>query len=46
MRTREGNRVLQWVQRSIHRFYQPLLHRALAKPKLTVWGSLPRAWSS
>ena len=36
----EGNRVLQWVQRSIHRFYQPLLHRALAKPKLTVWGSL------
>ncbi|HEY0683433.1 MAG TPA: efflux RND transporter permease subunit [Steroidobacter sp.] len=36
----EGNRLLQWVQKSIHRFYQPLLHRALAKPKLTVWGSL------
>ncbi|HEY0941268.1 MAG TPA: efflux RND transporter permease subunit [Steroidobacter sp.] len=36
----EGNRLLQWVQRSIHRFYQPLLHRALIKPKLTVWGSL------
>ena len=26
--------------RRIHRFYQPLLHRALARPKLTVWGSL------
>jgi CzcA family heavy metal efflux pump len=36
----EGNRLLQWLQRSIHRFYQPLLHRALAKPRLTVWGSL------
>ena len=36
----EGNRLLQWVQKSIHRFYHPLLHRALAKPRLTVWGSL------
>jgi multidrug efflux pump subunit AcrB len=36
----EGNRLLQAVQRGIHRFYQPLLHRALAKPRLTVWGSL------
>jgi multidrug efflux pump subunit AcrB len=35
-----GNRLLQWLTSSIHRFYQPLLHRALAKPKLTVWGSL------
>jgi multidrug efflux pump subunit AcrB len=35
-----GNRLLQWVTNSIHRFYQPLLHRALARPKLTVWGSL------
>jgi multidrug efflux pump subunit AcrB len=35
-----GNRVLQWVTRSIHRFYQPLLHRALERPRLTVWGSL------
>src|SRR5688572_11612833 len=35
-----GNRVLQAIQRGIHRFYQPLLHRALAKPKLTVWGSI------
>jgi multidrug efflux pump subunit AcrB len=35
-----GNRLLQWVTNSIHRFYQPLLHRALARPRLTVWGSL------
>src|SRR5262249_43344466 len=35
-----GNRLLQWVTNGIHRFYQPLLHRALARPKLTVWGSL------
>ncbi|MGH8178716.1 MAG: efflux RND transporter permease subunit [Steroidobacter sp.] len=35
-----GNRLLQWVTKSIHRFYQPLLHRALARPRLTVWGSL------
>lgn len=35
-----GNRLLQWLTRSIHRFYQPLLHRALARPRLTVWGSL------
>jgi multidrug efflux pump subunit AcrB len=36
----EGNRLLQWVTHSIHRFYQPLLHRALERPRLTVWGSL------
>ena len=35
-----GNRLLQWITGAIHRFYQPLLHRALARPKLTVWGSL------
>lgn len=35
-----GNRMLQWVTGAIHRFYQPLLHRALARPRLTVWGSL------
>jgi multidrug efflux pump subunit AcrB len=35
-----GNRLLQWVNNGIHRFYKPLLHRALAKPKLTVIGSL------
>jgi multidrug efflux pump subunit AcrB len=36
----EGNRILQWVKNGIHRFYHPLLHRALARPKLTVFGSL------
>ncbi|HEX2494701.1 MAG TPA: efflux RND transporter permease subunit, partial [Steroidobacter sp.] len=35
-----GNRALAAVTTAIHRFYQPLLHRALAKPRLTVWGSL------
>jgi len=35
-----GNRLLQWVTNGIHRFYKPLLHRALAKPKLAVFGSL------
>jgi multidrug efflux pump subunit AcrB len=35
-----GNRAMQWVTRGIHRFYQPLLHRALARPKLTVYGAL------
>ena len=35
-----GNRLLQWVTTAIHRFYQPLLHRALARPRLVVWGSL------
>jgi len=36
----EGNGLLQAVNAAIHRFYKPLLHRALAKPKLTVFGSL------
>jgi multidrug efflux pump subunit AcrB len=35
-----GNRALTWVTTNIHRFYQPLLHRALARPRLTVWGSI------
>jgi multidrug efflux pump subunit AcrB len=35
-----GNRLLQWITGGIHRFYQPLLHRALARPRLTVIGSL------
>lgn len=36
----EGNRVLQTLTKGIHRFYQPLLRRALAHPHWTVWGSL------
>jgi multidrug efflux pump subunit AcrB len=31
-----GNRLLQWVMGGIHRFYSPLLHKALEKPKRTV----------
>jgi multidrug efflux pump subunit AcrB len=37
---RTANRMLQWITGAIHRFYQPILHRALARPKLTVWVSL------
>ncbi len=36
----EGNRVLQAVMAGIHRFYRPLLHFALARPKTTVAASL------
>lgn len=32
----EGNRVLQWVQRGIHRFYAPLVGRALRNPRTTL----------
>jgi multidrug efflux pump subunit AcrB len=32
----EGNRVLQWVQRGIHRFYAPLVGRALRKPRTAL----------
>jgi multidrug efflux pump subunit AcrB len=31
-----GNRVLQWVMGGIQRFYRPLLHKALVRPKRTV----------
>jgi len=31
-----GNRVLQWVMSGIHRFYKPLLHKALVRPARTV----------
>ncbi|MCP5476104.1 MAG: efflux RND transporter permease subunit [Rhodanobacteraceae bacterium] len=36
----EGNRILQAVMSGIHRFYRPLLHVALARPKTTVLASL------
>ncbi len=29
----EGNRALRWVQSGIHRFYAPVMHRALTRPK-------------
>ncbi len=37
---KEGNAALQAVMRGIHAFYRPLLHWALANPKLTVIGAL------
>ncbi|MET0985692.1 MAG: efflux RND transporter permease subunit [Steroidobacteraceae bacterium] len=36
----EGNRVLRWITDGIHTIYRPWLHRALARPVLTVAGSL------
>ncbi len=36
----EGNRLLQAVMRGIHRFYNPLLKFALARPKTTVVGAM------
>lgn len=36
----QGNRVLQWITNGIHTVYRPWLHRALARPLLTVAGSL------
>src|SRR5215831_14420991 len=35
-----GNRLLKWVMAGIHRFYRPLLHKALARPARTVILSL------
>lgn len=32
----EGNRILRAVNAAIHRFYSPVLHRALARPWLTL----------
>ena len=32
----EGNRALRWVKAGIHHFYQPVLHRALARPRLSL----------
>lgn len=36
----EGNRILQAVTGGIHRFYRPILHRALARPWLWLIGIL------
>lgn len=36
----EGNRFLRFVNGGIHRFYQPLLHRALDNPRKTLWGAM------
>ncbi|GAO56795.1 efflux RND transporter permease subunit [Novosphingobium sp. MD-1] len=36
----EGNKLLQAVQRGIHRFYAPVLHRALDRPRRWMIGLL------
>lgn len=32
----EGNRLLQMIDRGIHRFYRPLLHQSLARPRAAL----------
>ncbi|TSB05086.1 efflux RND transporter permease subunit [Sphingorhabdus contaminans] len=36
----EGNALLRWLMGKIDRFYHPLLHWALDRPRRTVWGAL------
>lgn len=36
----EGNALLRWLIGKIDRFYHPLLHWALDRPRRTVWGAL------
>ncbi len=36
----EGNRFLQAVEGGIHRFYAPLLHHALERPRTTFWAAM------
>ena len=38
--TEEGSPLLQWLMRKIDRFYHPMLHWALDRPRLSVWGAL------
>ena len=35
-----GNVLLQWLMRKIDRFYHPLLHWALDRPRRSLWGAL------
>jgi multidrug efflux pump subunit AcrB len=35
-----GNPLLRWLTGKIDRFYHPLLHRALAAPRTTVWSAM------
>lgn len=42
----EGNIFLRAVMGGIHRFYRPLLHRALAAPRSTVIGALALCFAS
>jgi multidrug efflux pump subunit AcrB len=36
----EGSPLLQWLMRNIDRFYHPMLHWALDRPRRSVWGAL------
>jgi multidrug efflux pump subunit AcrB len=36
----DGNRILRWLMDKIDRFYHPMLHWALDRPRRTVWGAL------
>jgi multidrug efflux pump subunit AcrB len=42
----DGNKVLQAINRAIHRFYQPILRWGLRHPKTTVWGSMAICFSA
>ena len=35
-----GSLLLQWLMRKIDRFYHPMLHWALDRPRRSVWGAL------
>ena len=35
-----GNAMLRWLMHKIDRFYHPMLHWALDRPRRTVWGAL------
>lgn len=35
-----GNPLLRWLMEKIDKFYRPVLHKALEKPRRTVWGAL------
>jgi multidrug efflux pump subunit AcrB len=35
-----GNALLRWLMNKIDRFYHPMLHWALDRPRRTVWGAL------
>jgi multidrug efflux pump subunit AcrB len=35
-----GSPLLQWLMRKIDRFYHPMLHWALDRPRRSVWGAL------
>ncbi len=38
--SKDGNRVLQWVDGGIRRFYAPILHRALERPRTALAGAM------